>query len=86
MSSQNQAAGCVVWCGLVAGGAAVGVLLVLVAELVWPTQGDGGGAIAGAGVIGMFFFRAAFAALVGAIIGGAVAAWTVSRFRRGERT
>jgi hypothetical protein len=69
----------VVWCGLVGGGAATGVLLALVAELVWPTRAEG------VGVIGVVLERAALAGLVGAIIGGAVASWAVGRFRRGGR-
>jgi len=84
-SGRNQAAGCVVWCGLVGGGAAAGVLLALAAELVWPTRAGDGGPLAGAGVIGEVLWRMALAGLAGAVIGGAVAGWAVGRFRRGRR-
>jgi hypothetical protein len=83
-SGWNQGAGCVVWCGLVTGGAAAGVLLALAAELIWPTQVADGGPLAGAGVLGLVLGRAALAGLVGAIVGGAAAGWAVGRLRRGS--
>lgn len=82
VSDQSSAAGCVVWCGLVAGGMAVGVLLTLAVELVWPTRVDDGGPLAGAGIIMVVLWRTIFAALIGAIIGGVAAGWTVRRLRR----
>jgi len=69
-SDRSSAAGCVVWCGLVAGGAAAGVLLALAAELAWPTRVADGGPLAGAGLVGAVLERAALAGLVGAVIGG----------------
>ena len=83
--SRGSAAGGVVGCGLVAGGAAGGVLLAVLAEVVWPTRVADGGPLAGAGVIGVVLWRAALAGLVGAILGGAVAGWAVGQLRRGGR-
>lgn len=84
-SGEKQAAGCVVWCGLVGGGAAVGVLLVVAAEFIWPTRVADGGPLAGAGVIGEVLGRAALCGFIGAVIGGAAARWAVWRLRRGQR-
>ena len=81
-SRQNSAAGCTVWCGLVASGAAGGLLLAVLAEFVWPTPVGEGGPLAGAGVLGVVLWRAVMAGLVGAVLGGALAGWAVGRLRR----
>jgi len=52
-----------------------------VAEFVWPTPAGDGGALGGAGLIGVVLWRAAFAGLVGAVIGGVAARWAVGRSR-----
>jgi hypothetical protein len=59
---------------------AIGVLLSLAVELVWPTRVEDGDL--GVGVIMVILWRTVFAALIGAIIGGVTASWTVRRFRR----
>jgi hypothetical protein len=81
-SDRTTVAGCVVWCGLIAGGAATGVLLAVLAEFVRPTPVGDGGPLAGAGLIGVILWRAVLTGLVGAILGGVVANWTVGRLRR----
>jgi hypothetical protein len=81
-SGQAGFAGCVIWCGLIAGGAACGVLLSIIAEFVWPTSTGDSGPLAGVGLIGVGLLRAVLTGLSGAVFGGVVAGWTVGRLRR----